>query len=58
MLFAVSHSHVTMHHCKLSQLISINLLCVTTVFIIKNATVSTSQDVKDRSHANKYLQKN
>ena len=45
------------HHCKLSQLISINLQCVTTVLIIKNATVSKSQNVKDRSRANKYLRK-
>ena len=43
MLFAISHSHVTMHHCKLSQLISINLLCVTTVLIIKNATVLVTE---------------
>ena len=30
---------------------------VTTVLTIKNATVSKSQNVKDRSHANKYLRK-
>jgi len=53
----IHHYRVTMHHCKLSQLISINLWCVTTVLIIKNATVSTSQNVKDRSPANKYLRK-
>jgi len=43
---AISHGHVTMHHCKLSLLISINLRCVTTVLIIKNAAVSKSQNVK------------
>jgi len=47
-----------MHHCKLSQQIIINLLCVTTVHIIKNATVSKSQNVKVISCANKYLRKN
>ena len=30
---------------------------VTTVLIIKNGTVSKSQNVKDRSRANKYLRK-
>jgi len=45
---AISHGHVTMHHCKLSLLISINLRCVTTVLIIKNAAVSKSQNVKCR----------
>jgi len=56
-ILQISHGHVTMHHCKLSQLITINLCCVTTVLIIRNATVSKSQNVKDRSHANKYLRK-
>jgi len=31
--------------------------CITTVLIIENATVSKSQNVKDSSHANKYLRK-
>ena len=41
--------HVTTHH---HLLISVNEWCVTT-----KATVSKSQNVKDRSHANKYLRK-
>ena len=61
-----SFRHVTVHHCnvarsrdhpslEVSLLIGVNLRCVATVLIIKNATVSKSQNVKNRSHANKYL---
>jgi len=28
------HGHMTVHHCKLASLISINVWCVTTVLII------------------------
>jgi len=49
---ALLHGHVSTHHCKLAQLISINLRSATAVL-----TVSKSQNVKDRSRANKYLRK-
>ena len=39
------HGHVTVRHCVIA------------VLIIKNATVSRSQSVKDRSRANNYLRK-
>jgi len=53
---AMMHGHMTVHHCKLASLISINVWCVTTVLIItKKATVIKSQNVKDRSQRNKYL---
>jgi len=42
---------------KLAWLMSINMRCVTAVLIIKKATVSKSQNVKDSSPANKYLRK-
>ena len=35
----------------------VNMQCIITVLIIKKATVSKSQNVKDSSHANKYLRK-
>ena len=54
---AISHGHMTTQHCKLSQVISINTWCITTVLIMKNASVSTSQNVKDRLHVNKYPRK-
>ena len=38
-----------------ASLVSVNVWCAKTVFIINKATVSKSQNVKDRSHANKYL---
>ena len=49
---ALLHGHVSTHHCKLAQLISNNMWSATAVL-----TVSKSQNVKDRSHANKYLRK-
>ena len=36
---------------------SVNMRCVTTVLIIIKATASESKNVKERSHANKYLRK-
>ena len=33
----------------------VNMQCIITVLIIKKATVSKSQNVKDSSHANKYF---
>jgi len=36
---------------------SVNMQCITTVLVIKKAAVSNSQNVKDSSHANKYLRK-
>jgi len=36
---------------------SVNMWCITTVLIIKKATMSNSQNVKDSSHGNKYLKK-
>jgi len=35
----------------------VNMQCIITVLIVKKATVSKSQNVKDSSHANKYLRK-
>jgi len=35
-----------------------NKVVLITILIIKKATVSNSQNVKDSSHANKYLKKN
>ena len=63
----MTHGHVTVqrctvawshdvHHCKLTKLISVNMWCITTVLIIKNAgAMPKSQNVKDSSRANKYL---
>jgi len=51
------HRYVTMHHCKLALLMNVNTRCITTVLIIKKATVSKSQNVKDSSRANKCLRK-
>jgi len=48
---------MTMHHCKLAWLMIVNMQCITAVLIMKKATVSKSQNVKDSSHANKYLRK-
>jgi len=50
-IIAVMHGHVTLHHCKLAQLISINMRCVTTILIIKKAYLSKAQNVKVRLHA-------
>ena len=54
---AISHCDMIIHYCKLEQLMSVNMQCITAVLIIKVATVSKSQNVKDSSHANKYLRK-
>jgi len=36
---------------------SVNMQCITTVLIIKKATVPNSENVKDSSYGNKYLRK-
>jgi len=62
-----SHLHISHLHrltnyellrCHVTaELMSVNTWCITTVILIKKATVSMSQNVKDSSHGNKYLRK-
>ena len=60
-IFAVSHRANVARSCDLSVSLTderyVNMWCITTVLIIKNATVSYSHNVKDSSRANKYLRK-
>ena len=40
------HGHVNIHHCKLAQLISVNVSCVTEARVVSKAILSKSQNVR------------